>query len=62
MEIAAGENLVAKHQRVVGGGVELDLENAARFGKGVAMEAQSNPIHLPTRPKAIVRLVDTLDD
>jgi hypothetical protein len=33
-----------------------------RFGKGVAMEAQSNPIHLPTRPKAIVRLVDTLDD
>jgi len=33
-----------------------------RFGKGVALEAQSNPIHLPTRPKAIVRLVDTLPD
>lgn len=31
-----------------------------RFGKGVMLEAQSNPIHLPTRPKAIVRLVDTL--
>lgn len=31
------------------------------FAKGVALEAQSNPIHLPTRPKAIVRLVDTLD-
>jgi hypothetical protein len=26
------------------------------FGKGVALEAQSNPIHLPTRPAAIVRL------
>lgn len=32
------------------------------FAKGVALEAQSNPIHLPTRPKAIVRLVDTLAD
>jgi hypothetical protein len=26
------------------------------FGKGVALEAQSNPLHLPTRPGAIVRL------
>jgi Phage major capsid protein E len=32
-----------------------------QFGKGVLLEAQSNPIHLPTRPKSIIRLVDTLD-
>nr|WP_255218987.1 major capsid protein [Paraburkholderia kururiensis] len=31
------------------------------FAKGVALEAQSNPIHLPTRPKAIVRIVDVLE-
>ena len=27
-----------------------------RFGKGLEIESQSNPIHVPTRPKAIVHL------
>jgi len=26
------------------------------FGKGVGIESQSNPLHLPTRPKSIIRL------
>jgi hypothetical protein len=26
------------------------------FGKGVAGEAQSNPLHLCTRPRALIRL------
>lgn len=26
------------------------------FGKGLAIESQSNPLHLPTRPKAIIKL------
>src|SRR5579871_74091 len=35
MEVAAGEDLFAKHQRVIGGGIELDRENAPRFGQRV---------------------------
>lgn len=27
-----------------------------RFGKGLEIESQSNPLHIPTRPKAIIRL------
>jgi hypothetical protein len=27
-----------------------------RFGKGLEIESQSNPLHLPTRPKAIIKL------
>lgn len=30
-----------------------------QFGKGLAIESQSNPLHLPTRPKAIIRLTRT---
>lgn len=26
------------------------------FGKGLEIESQSNPLHLPTRPKAIIKL------
>lgn len=35
-------------------------QEVMQFGKGVMIEAQSNPIHLPTRPKSIIRLVDKL--
>ncbi|MDN7745877.1 major capsid protein [Burkholderia multivorans] len=31
-------------------------QELAQFGKGVDIEAQSNPVHLCTRPKAIVKL------
>ena len=35
VEIAAREDLLPEHQRVVGGGVQLDGEDAARLGQGV---------------------------
>ena len=36
VEVAAGEDLAVEDQRVVGGGVQLDGEDAARFGERVA--------------------------
>ena len=39
VEIAAGENLLAEHQRIVGGRVQLDREHAARLGQRVAHRA-----------------------
>ncbi|QDQ24935.1 major capsid protein [Chitinimonas arctica] len=31
-------------------------QEAMDFGKGIAMEAQSNPLHLCTRPRAVIKL------
>ena len=39
VKIAAGDDLVAEHQRIVGGGVQLDREDAPRLGQRVAHRA-----------------------
>ena len=36
VEVAAGKDLVAEHQRIVGGRIQLDREHAARFRQRVA--------------------------
>ncbi|MET7442158.1 major capsid protein [Streptomyces sp. NPDC005568] len=38
------------------GNLTRQVRAMMEFGKGVEIEAQSNPIHLCTRPKALIKL------